>query len=655
MTSPRLYIAHALREIVSVPRTRATDRLRVADFTLRSVGKAALDFSLAVFAVMNAVVLHDGFTAILKPRNLALAAGAGLLLVLVHGAQGSYRTIWRYTSLREATAIARSSAVLLAALLVAHAVGIVGHTAPVLVLAALLTTFFGVGARVLRRLQMADASDRRGGAAVPVRKRVLIAGAGDHGLSIGRDILTTPSAGVELVGFVDDDPAKIGASIGGRRVLGPLSQALALAEQHDVSEIIVAMPGTDARIVKKFVRGIEDAGLRVRALSGIDGRPMHRPGSTTADDLIAVSLGKPRIRTENTGRRRVLVTGGAGFIGSHLTRLLLDRGYHVRVLDRFDYGRSGIDSIKHPRLEVMQGDICSSRDVSRAVRDVDGVLALAAIVGDPACNLDPEETINLNYTSTRILVDACNLYGVKRLVFASSCSVYGASESGLLTERSRLNPVSLYARTRVLSENIIFDNCGDVEPVVLRLATVFGLSPRMRFDLVVNTLTVRAVVDGRIAVFGGDQWRPNVHCRDVARAFTMALEAPAEKVAGEIFNVGGNGQNHTIADLGSLVAQTVGNVEVEYPAEVTDARNYRVDFSKIRTVLGFEPDYTVAMGIEEVAWAVRNNVHLQNYQNPIYSNVQALKQTLAAPRRRREDFAPLTPPVVADGPSAIAV
>ena len=642
MTSPRLYFAHALR-----------------DFSLRSAGKAALDFSLAVFAIMNAVVLHDGFTAILKPRNMALAAGAGLLLVLVHGAQGSYRTIWRYTSLREATAIAKSSAILLVALLGAHVLGIVGHTASMLVLAALLTMFFGVGARVLRRLQMSEASERRGAMAVPVRKRVLIAGAGDHGLSIGRDILTTPSAGVELVGFVDDDPAKIGASIGGRRVLGPLSDALELAERNDVSEVIVAMPSTDPNVVKTFVRGIENAGLRVRTLSGIErfvsGRPLHRPGSTTADDLIAVSLGTPRIRTDDTSRKRVLVTGGAGFIGSHLTRLLLDRGYHVRVLDRFDYGRSGIEGIKHPRLEIMQGDICSSRDVSRAVRDVDGVLALAAIVGDPACNLDPEETINLNYTSTRILVDACNLYGVKRLVFASSCSVYGASESGLLTERSRLNPVSLYARTRVLSENIIFDNCGDVTPVVLRLATVFGLSPRMRFDLVVNTLTVRAVVDSKIAVFGGDQWRPNVHCRDVARAFTMALEAPAEKVAGEIFNVGGNGQNHTIAELGNLVAQTVGNVTVESRDEVTDARNYRVDFSKIRTVLGFEPDYTVAMGIEEVAWAVRNNVHLQNYNNPVFSNVASLKQSMAAPLRRRDEFVPYTGPVVVDSPSAIAV
>jgi nucleoside-diphosphate-sugar epimerase len=319
--------------------------------------------------------------------------------------------------------------------------------------------------------------------------------------------------------------------------------------------------------------------------------------------------------------------------------MLLEAGYYVRVLDRFDYGRTGIDGLMHPRLEVHQGDICSSRDVSRAVRDVDGVIALAAIVGDPACNLDPEETINLNYTATKILVETCNFYGVRRLVFASSCSVYGASDNDLLTERSRLNPVSLYARTRVLSENIIFDRRGDVEPVVLRLATVFGLSPRMRFDLVVNTLTARAVVDKRIAVFGGDQWRPNVHCRDAARAFLMAFQAPAGVAAGEIFNVGGNGQNHRIGEIANMVAQIVGDVVVEHQTEVPDPRNYRVDFTKIRQTLGFEPEFSVPRGIREVATAVRANVGLQHHQSPVFHNVQALKQSLIAPLRRRDDFA----------------
>src|SRR6266567_8077052 len=403
------------------------------------------------------------------------------------------------------------------------------------------------------------------------------------------------------------------------------------------------MPSAHPDAVRTFGRQLEEAGVRVRAVRGIErfvlGGDLHRPGSATLRELLdSAPPVPPKYQGAADGERRVLVTGGAGFIGSHLTRMLLDRGYCVRVLDRFDYGRAGIEGLRHPRLEVLGGDVCSSRDVSRALRDVHGVLALAAIVGDPACNLDPEETINLNYTATKVLAEACNFYRVRRLVFASSCSVYGASSQGLLTEESSLKPVSLYARTRVLSENILFDRAGEVQPVVLRLSTVFGLSPRMRFDLVVNTLTVRAVVDRKIAIFGGNQWRPNVHCRDAARAFIAALEAPAERVAGEIFNVGGDALNHTIAALGNLVAETVGDVAVVHQQDATDPRDYRVSFEKIRRVLAFEPEVTVAAGIREVAAAVRGDPALRKYQNPVYHNVQALKRSLDMPRRRREDW-----------------
>ena len=646
MTSLRLPLEIARRGFESLPMwDRAFARARSLDFIVRSGVKVALDFSLAAVAAVISVALEYGSVAFHSAGTLRLAVGAGLLLVAVHTAQGSYRSIWRYTSLREAFGIGISSATVLVVFLTARAFGLTAVTGSTLVLTSLLTLVFCVGARVVRRWQDVERQEPRGRSRaltlIPNTRRVLIAGAGEHGRAIARDIVKSPSAGVQLVGFVDDDPAKIGAALNGARVLGPLDQTLALADRHDVTEVILAMPTAEPDKVRSFARRIEDSGLHVRALPGIDrlmnGREVHRPGATTLDELLH---GAKRVVRADSGLRRVLVTGGAGFIGSHLTRRLLDAGYHVRILDRFDYGRAGIESIKHPRLEIQQGDICNSRDVSRAVRDVDGVLALAAIVGDPACNLDPEETINLNYTATKILIEACNFYGVRRLVFASSCSVYGASDNDLLTERSRLNPVSLYARTRVLSENIIFDRRGDVEPVVLRLATVFGLSPRMRFDLVVNTLTVRAVVDRRIAVHGGDQWRPNVHCRDVARAFAMALEAPAAAVAGEIFNVGGDAQNHRIAELGQMVAEIVGDVNVEYHSDVPDPRNYRVSFEKIRRTLGFEPEYSVARGIREVAAGVRASPALRHYQSPVFHNVQAFKQSLAAPRRRRDDFAP---------------
>src|SRR5205823_5697710 len=491
----------------------------------------------------------------------------------------------------------------------------------------------GEGARTLRRWSVAEAKqrERRSGATRPALRRVMIAGAGEHGLSIGRELAGGAAPGVELVGFLDDDSAKLGAVLNDVPVLGGLNDALDLAERHQVREVIVAMPSADRDVVRVFVRQLEDAGIHVRAVGGIDrfvlGGDVHRPGTVTLHELLDTALAPPRYHGGMTEHRRVLVTGGAGFIGSHLTRMLLERGYHVRILDRFDYGPAGIEGLSHPRLEVIPGDICSSRDVSRALRDVHGVLALAAIVGDPACNLDPEETINLNYTATKVLAEACNFYRVRRLVFASSCSVYGASSHGVLTEQSSLKPVSLYARTRVLSENILFDRAGEVQPVVLRLSTVFGLSPRMRFDLVVNTLTVRAVVDRKIAIFGGNQWRPNVHCRDAARAFIAALEAPAERVAGEIFNVGGDALNHRIAELGDMVAEIVRGTEVVHEKDAPDPRDYRVSFEKIRRVLGFEPEFTVPAGIREVAAAVRGQPALRDYQNPAYHNVEALKQT----------------------------
>ncbi|MGH7568621.1 MAG: NAD-dependent epimerase/dehydratase family protein [Gemmatimonadales bacterium] len=654
MTSLRAPYETAVRGLVSLPDWhRALTRFRLREFQLRSTVKVALDFSLSALAAGIAIVLQEGVNAF-RGGTVWLAAGVGLLYVTAHAAQGSYRSIWRYTSLREAVAITRSSAVVLMALLAARWLGFTTTSGSTLLLITLLLLFFCVGVRAWRRWQAGEEKrhPRSNGSALGLLepRRVLIAGAGEHGLSIGRDILKSGLAGVDLVGFLDDDPAKIGAALNGARVLGPLRDVLAIAEQHQVSEVIVAMPSADSDLVQSFIRRVEDVGLRVRAVRGIErfvmGRDLHRPGTTTMHELLNGAKrsgggGNGRDPGGRHDRRRVLVTGGAGFIGAHLTRMLLDQGYQVRVLDRFDYGRSGLEAIQaHPRLEVLQGDICNSRDVSRAVRDVDGVLALAAIVGDPACNLDPDETINLNYTATKILVETSNFYGVRRLVFASSCSVYGASDSDLLTERSRLNPVSLYARTRVLSENILFDRRGDVEPVVLRLATVFGLSPRMRFDLVVNTLTARAVVDRRIAVFGGNQWRPNVHCRDVARAFILTLEAPAAAVAGEIFNVGGDALNHRIAELGEIVARIVGDVTVEQHDEVPDPRNYRVTFAKIHRTLGFVPEYTVAAGIREVAAAVRGTPMLQHHQHALFHNVQAFKQSLAGPRRRRDDLAP---------------
>jgi len=638
MTSTRLELDQVAQGLFFWP-VRALDRgLRHAG--VRRAVKVAVDFCCGAAAVVTAVAVSEGIPTVGVAETASLALLVGLVLVVADGLGGSYRAIWRYTSMREAITLGVSSGVVLGALLALRGLGTLGMSVATLLLVVLLTLFLSVSVRALRRWSVADAKQRaRPSDAAADSHRVLIAGAGRHGLSIGRELMQGAAPGVELVGFLDDDPAKHGALLNGVPVLGGVRDALALAQGYDAREVIVAMPSATRAVVRALGRRLEEAGIRVRTVGGIDrfvrGRDVHRPGSVTLNELLGAA---PAAHAAADGSRRVLVTGGAGFIGSHLTRMLLDRGYSVRVLDRFDYGRAGIEGLRHPRLEVVAGDVCSSRDVGRALRDVHGVIALAAIVGDPACNLDPEETINLNYTATKILIEACNFHRVRRLVFASSCSVYGASGGAALTEQSRLNPVSLYARTRVLSESLLFDRAGEVEPVVLRLSTVFGLSPRMRFDLVVNTLTVRAVADGGITIIGGNQWRPNVHCRDAARAFIAALEAPAERVAGEIFNVGGDALNHTITDLGDMVAEIVGDVQVARQHDGNDPRDYRVSFAKIRRVLGFEPEWTVAAGIREVAAAVRAEAALRDYQNPAYHNVQALRQTLTTPRRRRGDW-----------------
>ena len=614
------------------------------DPAVRRTIKIAVDFSCGVLAALIGFAVQGSR----GPGAIAIvltSALAGAIVAAVNAIGISYRTTWRYVGVKEPLVFMGCSLAVFVTLGALAITGIVHiETASVLV-AAVLAQVFCSSARTARRWRLSLLRRRRrelapaasSGGPFGDRHRVLIVGAGQVGFEVGQQLQDRRHGHVELIGFLDDDHAKIGTLMDKVPVLGPVEDMLSIAESYNATEVVIAMPSAPSEFVRALVRRAEDIGLRARAVGDV-GRLLqngdnHRPGTINLRELSTEKVVDwPVTRRQGRGDRRILVTGGAGFIGSHLTRMLLERNYHVRVLDNFTYGVAGLSAIRNnPRLEIVTGDICNLRDVSRAMRDVEGVIGLAAIVGDPACNLDPEETINLNYAATKILAEAADFYRVQRLVFASSCSVYGASlkEDDLLNERSRLNPVSLYARTRVLSENIIFDRCGDTEPVVLRLATVFGLSPRMRFDLVVNTLTARAVVDRTIAVFGGRQWRPNVHCRDAARAFLMALEAPGEKVAGEVFNVGGDENNHRISEIGEIVASMVGDVHVSLENEIPDPRDYRVSFEKIQRVLDFVPEYSVRDGVREVATAMRADLNLRTHMDPMYHNVQALRQALA--------------------------
>ncbi|MFC6722790.1 NAD-dependent epimerase/dehydratase family protein [Halobacteriaceae archaeon SHR40] len=326
---------------------------------------------------------------------------------------------------------------------------------------------------------------------------------------------------------------------------------------------------------------------------------------------------------------RVLITGGAGYIGNYVVEEVLENGHEVRVLDSMLWGDDALDPYSgHERLEVREGDIRHIEDLSYAMEDVDAVIHLAGIVGDPACDVNEQATQAVNIEATKSLVEVCKLHDIERLVFASTCSVYGASELMELNEGSYLNPLSLYAESKIDSEEIILHEThdmfrgNDITPTILRLGTIFGWSRRMRFDLVVNLLTAKAVLEDDIPVYGGEQYRPLVHVHDAARAFAAVLEAPDEKVNHQIFNVGDNDLNYQIKEVGRIVEENVEGAEVRFVEHKEDDRTYRVSFDKINYILGWEAEYDIADGVQEIKeWMAEEGItdyERDNFRNSEY-------------------------------------
>jgi nucleoside-diphosphate-sugar epimerase len=345
-----------------------------------------------------------------------------------------------------------------------------------------------------------------------------------------------------------------------------------------------------------------------------------------------------RLQKRPTERKiqNVLVIGGAGYIGSALLPKLLAKGYNVRLLDLLLYGTEPIEEfLHHPRMEIVQADFRQVDKVVEAIRDMDAVIHLGAIVGDPACALDEDLTIEVNLMATRMIAEVAKGHGVNRFIFASTCSVYGASNE-MLDERSVLNPVSLYARSKIASERVLAKKADDnFAPVILRFGTIYGLSGRTRFDLVVNLLTAKAVLDGEITVFGGNQWRPFVHVDDAALAVLKALEAPLPLVRNEIFNVGSGEQNYTIQQAGEIIHSLVPQAKLISMGNDTDQRNYRVNFNKIHNALGFVPQWTVEKGVQQVIEAIRSG-KVTDYRHARYSNVKFLSEEGASRLLRSE-------------------
>jgi nucleoside-diphosphate-sugar epimerase len=320
----------------------------------------------------------------------------------------------------------------------------------------------------------------------------------------------------------------------------------------------------------------------------------------------------------------VLVLGGAGYIGSCLVRRLLTIGRRVRVMDSLIYGDYALhDVIGHPKFELRVGDCRKLTDLVAAVKGADSIVHLAAIVGDPACEIDPQTSREINYAATRMLIEVAKGNGNCRLVFASSCSVYGATDI-LMNEYSNVAPVSLYGRTKVDSEDALLEaHSSSFHPIILRLATVFGLSYRTRFDLIVNLLSGKACSEGMITIFNGTQWRPFIHVQDVASGIVQVLEMPLDVVSGEVYNLGDSRMNFTLAQVAEKVLAAFPSTRVEY-VENADRRNYRVSFEKVRNQVGFECGLTLEDGIHEIKGAFESKL-IVDYTDARYSNQKFLK------------------------------
>jgi nucleoside-diphosphate-sugar epimerase len=306
----------------------------------------------------------------------------------------------------------------------------------------------------------------------------------------------------------------------------------------------------------------------------------------------------------------ILVTGGAGYVGAVVVDELLERGYSVRVLDTLLHGSvpSLLQSWSNERFQFVRGDIRDSSARRAALEDVRAVLHLAAIVGDPACARDPETARAVNVDATRGLLDDAEAAGVERCVIASTCSNYGkmADSNIYATEEFELRPVSLYAETKVAAELDALERADGLGTCCLRFATVYGVSPRMRFDLTVNEFTREVALGAELVVFGEQFWRPYVHVRDAARAIVACLEAASDAVAGEVFNVGATDQNLRKQDLVELLVARLPDTKIERVARAEDPRDYRVSFEKIGSTLGFAVTRTVAEGVDEVLALLRS-------------------------------------------------
>ena len=325
--------------------------------------------------------------------------------------------------------------------------------------------------------------------------------------------------------------------------------------------------------------------------------------------------------------QQVLVTGGAGYVGSVLVPKLLDKGYRVKVLDLYIYGGNVLDAVKdNPNLEQIKGDIRDRALLEKVIPGTDALIHLACISNDPSFELDPQLSKSINYDALFDLVEVSKHFGVKRFIYASTSSVYGIKEEENVTEDLKLEPLTDYSKYKALCEEVLLkEQSPDFVVVIIRPATVCGYSPRLRLDLAVNILTNLAVNTRRITVFGGQQKRPNIHIEDMADLYVQLLELPDEKINGKIFNAGY--ENYRVSEIAEKVRKVVGEEGVEITTTPTDDnRSYHISSEKIRRELGFEPKHCVEDAIKDLCDAFQAGRIPNPMDGTRYYNIKTMQQ-----------------------------
>lgn len=312
---------------------------------------------------------------------------------------------------------------------------------------------------------------------------------------------------------------------------------------------------------------------------------------------------------EGRDNRHILVIGGSGYIGCPVSSYLLAHGARVRNLDCLVYhhGAAMLGLLANPRYSFIHGDMGNREVMAQALDGVTDVVVLAGLVGDPITKAFPAASAMINDAALRSCLDALDGHGLDRVIFVSTCSNYGMiGENEFATEKFDLKPLSLYAKSKVAAEQYLLSLEGKVDytPTILRFATAFGLAPRMRFDLTVNEFTHELFLNKELVVYDAHTWRPYCHVKDFARLIARVLEFPVQDVAFDVFNAGGDENNHTKQSIVDLISARLPGRRVVYRANSADQRNYRVSFEKVRSRLHFMPQMSVADGIDEILWAL---------------------------------------------------